>query len=83
MVRMGNKDSMHPSVQAFHMDALGEKFAANGVTSLATVVGESGRPVLLKHVTQSAASVLATCAPVQNVDMLTGLKHMTATLPNH
>ena len=39
MVRMGNRDAMHPSVQAFHMDSLGEKYCASGVSSLAAVIG--------------------------------------------
>ena len=40
MVRMGNREAMHPSVQGFHMDSLGEKYCAQGVTSLAAIVGD-------------------------------------------
>ena len=38
LVRMGNREAMHPSVQAFHMDCLGEKYCAQGVSSLAEVI---------------------------------------------
>ena len=42
MVRMGKRESMHPSVQGFHMDHLAEKYSAQGVASLAEAVGKPG-----------------------------------------